>query len=488
MFRRSTTIVFLSSLATLLTACGGGSSDSPPATGEVAVILTDGPTDLYDRVLVSITEFTLIGPGGHVDLYNGPAITFDLLEMSEWGDLAFNTKVLAGQYNKIRLQLSSIVLEDTETGAMENITPLPAGGKIDLNPQGPFEVSPDYTTVIKLDMDAERSFQVVQTGSSKLKLRPIFFVDVFEGNIFLPERLVRVFGTVDYEVTSTDPVDSFRLCGIGFVSQVGGSSAIDPGQCVRVYTDDTVPGGTGIFNESGMASDFSAISSPAVAPIQATAIGFITDTDDSTSFLGLEAVTVGIGDRGSDPGHWDTVFGTVADDPGSCGTNCFTLDTAGSSISTYLEPGVTRVFSADGTDLTPANVISMGDVGSVDAFRTPAGDLNAALIVLSINDSSGVVTGILNSISTPSMSDPYTQLAVGQDGGGELVVCVDDHTNIVQVLADDEVVTLFDIVELDGAAIETGLVIEAYGETAPITSMTCNIIADQLIIEPAPAP
>ncbi len=480
MFRRSVFLTLFSTAAALLSACGGSSSDSPPATGEVAVILTDGPTDQYQQILVSITQFTLIGPGGHVDLYNGEPIEFDLLEMSEWGDLAFNTKVLAGQYNKIRLQLSGVTLVDLNLELSDpdrevDLDSLPAGGKIDLNPRGPFEVSPDYTTVIKLDMDANRSFQVVQTGNEKLKLRPIFFVDVYEGNIVLPERLVRVYGTVTG--ASIDSLNSsFNLCGFELISQVSGPSVTDMDDCVEVSTDSA----TGIFDGASVGS-FSSLAGDQ----RVTAIGFITDANDPEAILGLEAVSVGIGDRVpyGTGGGWDTVHGVVVEPVAPCAATCFDPTDSDPAITTVMSSS-TRVFRADGVPLMQSDV-TVDDVGSVDAYRAnPPGELFASLIVLSTDADGGAVSGSLDSTSDPAVTAPYTQLFVVPEAGGQVIVCADADTNIVQVLADDEVVTLFDLI--DPAVLEPGVLIEAYGEPMPSTSVTCDILAAQIIIEPAP--
>jgi hypothetical protein len=482
MFTRSIKLAFISCLVALLAACGGSSSDAPSPTGQVAVILTDGPTDQYQRILISLTKFTLIGPGGHVDLYSGPEITFDLLEMSEWGDLAFNTKVLAGQYNKIRLQLSRVELVDMTNNESVVLDALPAGGKIDLNPQGPFDVSPDYTTVVKVDMDAKRSFQVVQTGNAKLKLRPIVFVDVYQGEIFLPERLVRVYGTVADD-SFNEPPGSFRLCDLQFISQVGGPSMGGPDDCVRIATDVD----TGIFNESqvsmSMSSGFSSIESNQ----SMTAIGFVTDTDDSSAFLGLEAVAIEIGERAryyATGNGWDTIHGVVASAPALCGADqCFDFDPSDSdpAITTHMLTA-TRVFRADGVELLQSDVTA-GDIGSIDAYRADAmSDFFASLIVLSTDSGSGIVSGILSGTNT---ADPvYSQLFVTLEGGAPLIVCVDANTAIVQVLADDEIVTLFDLI--DPAVLETGSLIEAFGEPMPATSVTCDILAEQVIVEPAP--
>ena len=384
-------------MACSISACGGGSGGGSQAeTGQVAVVFTDGPTDQYQRILISMSAMSLIGPGGHVDLYNGPEVTFDLLEMSDWADLAFNTKVLAGTYNKIRIELTKVELVDMVNNESEMLDKLPANGKIDLNPRGSFEVSPDFTTVIKLDMDAKKSFQVVATGNGKLQLRPIFFVDIYEGDIFLPDRLVRIFGTVDAGSiegagTADTSDDAFRLCDIQFISQQSGPSMASPDDCVKVYAD----GGPGVFDSAGIESDFSEVAEN--EPL--TAVGFVVDSDDPLAFLGLNAVILEDGAR--EPGvsgGWDTTAGNVVSDQVACDADqCFDFEPAetGVAVQTRMQPG-TRVFRADGIELTQADVNS-GDGGSVDAVAT-ATELLAALVVLSTDVDSGIVTGTLASI------------------------------------------------------------------------------------------
>ncbi len=463
-------------MALSISACGGGSGGGSQAeTGQVAVVFTDGPTDQYQRILISMTAMSLIGPGGHVDLYNGPEVTFDLLEMSDWADLAFNTKVLAGTYTKIRIELTKVELVDMVNNESEMLDQLPANGKIDLNPRGSFEVSPDFTTVIKLDMDAKRSFQVVATGNGKLQLRPIFFVDIYEGDIFLPDRLVRIFGNVDAGSiegagTADSSDDAFRLCDIQFISQQSGPSMASPDDCVKVYAD----GGPGVFDSAGIESDFSEVAEN--EPL--TAIGFVVDSDDPLAFLGLNAVILEDGAR--EPGvsgGWDTTAGNVVSDQIACDADqCFDFEPAetGVAVQTRMQPG-TRVFRADGIELTQADVNS-GDGGSVDAIAT-ATELLAALVVLSTDVDSGIVTGTLASIG---QTGSYAVLNVTTDVGAEVRVCADDDTAIVHVLADDETVTLFDI--LDPQVLEIGSLIEAFGDTDSLPS-GCDIVANQVIVE-----
>ena len=47
-------------MALSISACGGGSGGGSQAeTGQVAVVFTDGPTDQYQRILISMTAMSL---------------------------------------------------------------------------------------------------------------------------------------------------------------------------------------------------------------------------------------------------------------------------------------------------------------------------------------------------------------------------------------------------------------------------------------------
>jgi hypothetical protein len=484
MFRHICTCALLLGASVLLSACGGGGGSDAPSTGDVSVVFTDGPTDQYDRILITMTGMTLIGPEGHVALYDGEPVTFDLLDMSDWGDLAFNTKVLAGDYSKIRLFISDIELIDSNAvdGVPVKISNLPANGKIDLNPRGPFEVSPDWTTVIKLDIDARRSFQVVATGNGKLQFRPIVFVDVFQGDIIVPNRLVRVFGSVEPgsieggDSAGDETDDSFRLCQLEFISQVSGPVLGDPDACVRVYAD----GGPSLFDDTGAEVGFSAVTDN--APL--TAVGFLVDTDDAGAVLGLNSVIVALGDRRPDDvDGWGTVQGLVTSDPASSATcvapdSCFDFDPDDADpVITRMQPG-TRVFSADGPELAQTDV-GAGDVVSIDALPV-GGEEYAALIVLASDFGSVVVSGTLDNVGT---AGSFVLLEVITDDiGGMAGVCVSPDTSVVQVLVDDDAVTLFDL--LNPAVLEAGVLVEAYGDPV-VEPAGCDIVADLVIVEPA---
>ena len=469
--------------ATLTLAACGGSGSSGAKTGTVAVVITDAPTDIYDRVEITLSEMILIGDGGQVELYNGDPITFDLLEMSEWGDLAFASQVLAGTYNKIRLQIDGITLYDGDNPGVD-LENLPANGKIDLNPRGPFDVSPGVTTVVALDIDAKRAFQAVQTGQGKTQFRPIIFVDVYQDDLILPQRLVRAFGTV--EAGSKD-TDSFRLCDLDFISQTNSASPGSADDCIRVHAD----GSPGIFGEDGIQTDFASVGDN--QPV--TAIGWLGDTDDALAFLGLQAIVLELGGRapGTTPG-WDTTHGSVTTELTACDSDqCFEFDpsadaTDADTVLTRMQPA-TKVYRADGVELAQTDVTT-GDSGSVDGFRRQDGttdELLAALVVLSTDvggaSAVGTVAGTPTIVGTPP--DGYYIVTVTTDAG-PVDVCVAADAAIAQVLVDDGVVTIVD--GLSASAIQGGDRIEAYGDgtdDAPDGS-GCAFLATTVILEPAP--
>jgi hypothetical protein len=249
-------------LLTLAIAGCGGSDSGPPATGKVAVLFTDGPSQDFEQILITLDRMLLLGGhgghGGHQVLYEGDPITFDLLDLRDRADFAFASDVLADDYSKIRLEVSDIQLVDlngSETTPV-SLVDLPANGKIDLNPQGPFTVLPGQTMVVEIDIDANRSFHPVEQGNGDYRLRPVIFVNVYPDDFLLRSRFVRVFGEVEM-VTAPGPDQHALVCNLSFVSQVGTPVTGDPQDCVRIFANDT-----SIFDENGMTVAFSQIAPP----------------------------------------------------------------------------------------------------------------------------------------------------------------------------------------------------------------------------------
>ncbi len=484
-----------------LPGCGGGSS-SPPATGQVSVVFTDGPTDLYERIVIKLSRMTLIGSGGQVDIYEGPDIALDLLQLRDRGDFAFSTSVAAGEYSKIRLEVVEVTLVDIGDPVNPDddvevvLDKLQANGKIDLNPRGPFTVEPGEALVVVLDIDARRSFQVVETGNStpdqpRLILRPVIFVDVYDGEIVLPDRMTRVFGTVE---DVDDANSSLRLCDLQPVAQVGTRTVTDNDSCVRVFADPN----TSHFGDDGLAFDDFAGLAAAIAlweqdtgePAPLTAIGFpsLPEVIEDEVVLNLDAVVTELGPRktGMDPG-WETTAGMIMTDPpaSNCAADPCSFEPAMEATALPVQlQDATRVFARDGTELG-AEDLADGVSGAFDGQRVDAGgteELRAAMFITDTFAGDELVSGILTAVSLNQQinGETFDVLTVQPGVGDPVDVCVDSETDLLQVLVDDLSVTIVDL--LDPAVLDPGdgLLVEAAG--GPGTG-TCGIDASVVIIE-----
>lgn len=206
--------IVLAMAALLIAACGGGSSSSSPApaasaqTGGFTVLIGDMPVDA-DEVNITIDEIILLGgSAGQVSLFQGTLGPINLLDLQNITELVFDGEVPADTYSKIRLGITS--LEIVIDGVAE-LAQLPANGKIDLNPQGEFEISAGEDLVVQIDFDLDRSVHLVQTGNSRFRFRPVVFVDVLDQTDNL--RLTRLFGDAVADRADSGASD-FDLCEI----------------------------------------------------------------------------------------------------------------------------------------------------------------------------------------------------------------------------------------------------------------------------------
>ncbi|MDH3521381.1 MAG: DUF4382 domain-containing protein [Myxococcales bacterium] len=203
-----------------LGACNSGSSSGSAGatgTGSVGVLFTDGPTDDFCGIPVTITEVLLLSDTGQVSIFQGRE-TVDLLELRDNTRLfTLGRDVPAGMYSKLRLVVEKIELEECDDNGnlLRTIPVRHSSNKIDLNPRGGFRVLPGELVLIQLDMDAEKCIKVTETGASdKYQFRPVVFVDIFTGGI--PGRLVLLSGSV-YALDRD--ARSFELCRTHAVSR-----------------------------------------------------------------------------------------------------------------------------------------------------------------------------------------------------------------------------------------------------------------------------
>ena len=396
-----------------LTACGSGgdsgsSGGNPPAptTGEVTILLTDGPTDAFCQILATVERIDLLGGSGTpTNVFTGPE-TVDVLALHNYSDVfAIAPAVPVGTYSKVRMTLSDLAL--VECDGAGNPEPeadwehphLPGNGKLDLNPRGSFEVVGGEGLVIELDMDMEKSLHVHQTGQGKWQFRPVIFVTIRPDDT----KLVRVFGKVrDLDGTT------FELCPVEPVSSMDHDSPGAGGECLDVFTD----GNTGIFDETG--------SPGAVANDDLlTAIGFLglyddDDGDSRTDDLRLDAVVIEIGPLDT----FQRIQGAVVSAPGNNDLFVFDptpADDATNAIDVRLQSG-TRIFAIGSNEELTSAALQPGTTGEVDGvFTDPATDgepLKSSLIVLDQDTTPAVVLTdavIDNPIPADDDADPATR-------------------------------------------------------------------------------
>ncbi|MGH7337048.1 MAG: DUF4382 domain-containing protein, partial [Myxococcota bacterium] len=192
------TRIFAIALVASLAGCGDGSSTSVAVnsgTGTVVVVVTDAATDEFLQIWVTIRKVELIGAQGHFTLFEGRRV-FDLLSMRDDARLlSLGHEVPAGDWSKIRLHVEDVelirVVAREDAGIIvecpDDVTPDPGfvcesirpkvggNGKIDLNPRGPITVRAGELVFVQLDLDAQKSIHIVETGSGRFIFRPVVF-------------------------------------------------------------------------------------------------------------------------------------------------------------------------------------------------------------------------------------------------------------------------------------------------------------------------
>lgn len=381
-FRFLTAITCLLSLA----SCGGGSGSASvqpldaPAT--VSVLITDAPVGRWDEAIATITSVRLLGDSGQATLFSGSQ-TLDLLKLGDFSELfAVSDNVPAGGYSKIRLQLSDLVLNDLDpdTGAvLESIRPqLVGNGKIDLNPQGSFNLAPGDIVIVELDFDMAKSLKITETGNGKIIIRPVVFVNIRTDRP--TGRLSRIHG----KISRLGPVSGdFVLCQTDFASRWDDDTVYNlpkfgDSHCLSVSTDEA----TGVFGENGLPETLADLAIgeevTVIGRLQATA-GF-GPRDDDDHPLELDAYVIEEGPLGT----YTRTRGVTASTIDGF-TNRFNLDVAaGQGFVTDAPLPVqlfssSRIFNRAGVELDTADILtglnalvdSVLVIGADDFIRSP---------------------------------------------------------------------------------------------------------------------
>ena len=270
MIKRLISFITLGVIASVIAACGGGGGGTSQVTtsgsGDVALLLTDAPSDQFEEVNITVVKAELLSDNGRHTLFEGER-TFNLLELTDAEIFAIREGVPVGTYSKVRLTLSDMELVDyngTDDPADDLIyhPKLPGNGKLDLNPRGDFDVNDGDTLVIQIDMDANKSIHVVKKGNKdEYQFRPVVFVDI--DNDAFEERFVKLHGIIE-DIDRED--QTFELCDGNIPVQIGERELDEENDgCVYVATKDD----TSIFDINGMPARFSDL----IAGEEATVFG-----------------------------------------------------------------------------------------------------------------------------------------------------------------------------------------------------------------------
>jgi hypothetical protein len=202
----------------LLGGCGSGGGGSGSSTlssgsGNVALLVADGPADDYEEIWICVTKVSLIPSDNNPN--RSPAVIFEseecheinLLELRDEDFLlTIKKRVPAGWYSKIRLEVKDIWAVGGPCGTFK----LPSN-RIDLNPRGDFQVRSGETISIRLDIDANKSINLHEAGNSgKCIFRPVVFVDI--DTIISPQRCPLILaGEIERLLPSESNIEGFAL-------------------------------------------------------------------------------------------------------------------------------------------------------------------------------------------------------------------------------------------------------------------------------------
>lgn len=468
--------VILALISMALIACGGSSTIDTAGQGHVAILLTDGPAADFAEVNVTITEIALIpdddsgsNNNGHVVIFQGEE-TVNLLSLTNFSELfAITDAVPAGRYEKIRLQLKypagiELVKKDDLGNVIDIIYPhMPGNGKLDLNPRGDFYVVAGQTLYIQLDIDANKSLHIVETGNGGYQFRPVIFVDVIDSQF--GGKLVRHFGYV-HELDMVH--QRFKLCeqpvdAMDDSSTGGPTITFDADACISVAAADA-----SVFDQAANLVDLSGIENNDML----TAIGFVRsheDDDDSDDEIRLYAEVIEVGDMDA----FAMVDGTVATEP-QTEADSFGLTLADAAeISVQLQTG-SKVFSRSGQRLGYQS-IAMGLAASVDGVYSTldSSTLKSSLIIVD----TAMIDTLEKLHGTVLSVDIDNRMITISTDGGERMIRLSDDSSIFLLLQGEGGGSLSNMIDIMGVPIDAEL--DAYGHAAS----DAYFDADTVIVE-----
>ena len=263
-------LVFYAAVLALVVACAGGGATptksaipTPEATpapvetptqqaaarpdnlGTLEIQVTDQPADAVSSILVTVENIEVHVSGGEEKsgwrtVVEGPR-QFDLKELIGVEEVLGSASLEPGKYQQVRFEVVEAVI--TVRG-MPRESPVPSG-KIRI--VGGFEISAGATTIVTLDIDAEKS--VVFRPGQGPQLRPVVKMLVRKGGLPLSEA--KVVASMDADAEGSPAATPTPA----LVARPGGATPIR----VVIPTNDNLQVmsfwtalGAGFFNDEGL--------------------------------------------------------------------------------------------------------------------------------------------------------------------------------------------------------------------------------------------
>ncbi|MBE9563666.1 MAG: hypothetical protein IMF17_00370 [Proteobacteria bacterium] len=323
---------------------------------------------------------------------------------------------------------------------------LPANGKIDLNPRGSFEISDGDYLVIELDIDAEKSIHIVETGSGKFIFRPVIFINVL-GEEDL--KLVVVDGKV-FDKTAS----GFKLCDA--VSTEVNDDCVDVSTSESTVVQDSLIDEVTFDSVAGndVVTILGKAGSTGISALHIVIAAEVEISQSQALFTG-EATSLVTGD----------VFSMDTDDDND-------VVPPETSLDVTLAAGA-RVFDEHGAVMSSDNIGSGSDI---DVFGLALPDLIAiesvkAAFVIYDNDelderNSGVIAAI-------NVADSEITVTV-VDGVFSGDTCVDVDDAVILLLESAGAVGSSD--EISIADLTLGMTVDFYGDEEELGCMSADVV------------
>ena len=448
---------FVIIVLTVLSSCGSSDSSkgegetSSSDTGRVSLLLTDGPTDDFDQINITLESIRFLSDDdetAEVVLFEETRI-INLLALQNYSDWLSTATVPVGTYSKIRLNVSQVELVnlDEQGNVLEsNIAKLPANGKIDLNPRGTFDVVSDSNLMIELDMDANKSIQVVVTGNGKYIFRPVIFV-----NILGEEELKLVL--LDGKVLAKSET-GFQLCNAEIIR-------VDDSCMAVVISDNTVVQDAliDVVDSTTLENNVfvTVLGKAGSEKINALHIVIAADAEvqNQALFTGIATSAVGI----------DNSFGIETDDDND-------VVPPGSALSVNIAAGA-RIFDKFGAVITNDKIVNGSDV---DVFGLAMPDLvtidtiKAAFVIADNEVEPAKQSGVIAAIN--GTESELTITVVDGLFSGDVCVDVSKADMFLLSIAGDNISSQ----EITINDLQTGLLVDVYSDDDNVGCLSAEVV------------